>query len=75
MDRRRLLPDVGYANIAVRQQELNVEQRIPSVGISVPGQVRSLQIGGTIDDAALATNHDDHGASVLSVYVIAQTPY
>lgn len=50
---------------------LNIEQHIPSVSISVPGQTRSLKIGGTIDYAALTTDPHKHGASVLSVYVIA----
>lgn len=35
---------------------LNVEQRIPSVCISVPGQTRSLKISDTIDHANLTTD-------------------
>lgn len=36
-----------------RSMVLNVKQHIPSVGISVPGQTRSMKINGTIDYAAL----------------------
>ena len=50
---------------------LNIEQHIPSVSISVPGQRRSLKIGGTIDYAALTTDPRKHGLSVRSVYPIA----
>ena len=50
---------------------LNIEQHIPSVGIPVPGQTRSLKICGTIDYAVLTTDPHKHGAFVLSVYVIA----
>ena len=45
---------------------LNIEQHIPSVGISVSGQTRSLKIGGTVDYAAITTNPRNHGACVLA---------
>jgi hypothetical protein len=50
---------------------LNLEHHIPSIGISVPGQKRSLRISGTVDYTALTTDPAKHGASFLSVYLIA----
>jgi hypothetical protein len=50
---------------------LNLEQHVPSVAIPVPDQARSLNICGTIDYAALTTDPYEHGASVLSIYLIA----
>ena len=50
---------------------LNLEHHVPSIGISVPGQKRSLRISGTVDYTALTTDPPKHGASCLSVYLIA----
>jgi hypothetical protein len=49
---------------------LNVEQHIPSVGVTVPGQTRPLKITGTVDYAALMTDSREHRVSSLSVCFI-----
>lgn len=52
---------------------LNLEHHIPSIGIFVLGQKRPLRISGTVDYTALTTDPPKHGASFLSVYLIALT--
>jgi len=43
-----------------KRMVLNIEQHIPSVDISVPGQTRPSNISGTVDYAALATDPLTH---------------
>jgi hypothetical protein len=44
---------------------LAIEQHIPSIGISVPGQTCSLKFSGTIDYAAFITDPLEHGVSIF----------
>jgi hypothetical protein len=49
---------------------LGIEQDIPSVGISVPGQRYSSEISGTIDYVAFVTDPREHGVSVFPTHLI-----
>ena len=50
---------------------LNLEQHVPSVGISVPGQTHFLKITGTVDYVALTMGTPKHCVSSPSVQSIA----
>jgi hypothetical protein len=75
MDRRHLLSGVDHV---IRQycksMVLNFLHHIPSIGISVPSQKRSLRISGTVNYAAFTTDPPKHGVSFLSVYLIVLKP-
>jgi hypothetical protein len=49
---------------------LNIEQQIPSVCTSVPGQTHSLNISGMIDYAAFITDPLHHRVSIFFLYQI-----
>jgi len=56
---------------------LNIEQHIPSVDISVPGETRSLKISGTVDYAALTSDPHKHESFIRTSqfqYVKRQNP-
>ena len=69
---RQWIDAIFFRVSAMLSGVLNLEHRIPSIAISVPGQRSSLRISGTVDYTALMTaDPPKHGASFLLVYLTA----